>query len=1141
MFFLSQCIWAQTFSTSNLHQKRIATIGIIRLDSVSIVPNSLLVKGVDTSFYFLDFVNANITWKKKLNVDSVSIQYRTFPFLFSEVVSGYNYDSIKNFFIAQQPFVFNKVAASDFNSTLNLNSIQYNGSFGRNLSFGNNQDVVLNSQFNLQMNGFISDSIEIAASITDNNIPIQPDGNTQQLNEFDKVWLQFKKKNWELNLGDLDIRKNELHFFNFYKRLQGASFSTHNSWKKNKNDFLISAAIAKGKFFRNVFQGQEGNQGPYRLQGANNELFFIILGGTERVFIDGELMQRGEDQDYTINYNTAEISFTPKRMITKDKRIQVEFEYADRNYLNSMIVINNKTEFGEKLKINIALYNNSDAKNSTINQTLDNKQKNFLSQIGDSIQQAYYPVFSIDSFSTSKILYAKRLVVYPGGSDSIYVYSTHPDSAKYSLQFIDVGLGNGNYISFFNGANGKVYKWVQPIAGKPQGNFEPAIFLATPKKLQMMAASVDYIINKNSNVLTEFAVSNYDINTFSSKNKENNVGFGFKTLFNNSSFVTAKKNIQVQTQIGYEFVDKNFKSLERLRSVEFYRDWGLEFLPESASEHLPKLSLKLHDNKRNSLEYKYEGYFRNQDFKGHRNSLEYHLNSNGFSLRNTFNLSSFSNNSNSGFFLRPKLDWQKTFKKLNNYVVGFNYQLEKNKIQDKIQDTVNANSFSFQTISAFIKSDIEKLNKWSLQWFTRSDALPYNKQLVEIDKSNNITLGFELLSNPKHQVKMNSTFRQLIIKNSVLSLLKPENSLLGRLEYWVNEWNGFLTGSILFESGSGQEQRRDFSFIEVPAGRGEYAWNDYNNDGIKQLNEFEIALFPDQAKFIKIFTPTNQFIKANYNQFNYSILLNPRMLYKANRNANNFWSKIILQSTFQTAKKNIAEAEKNWNPFKSSIQDTSLISLTNQMINTLSFNRFSNKWGLDLIQSKNSSKALLTYGLESRQIKEYMIKARFNFLKVYTVELTHKNGMNELLTPSFSNRNFNIHSISLEPKIVYTAGTNFRTSVSYQFLQKENSKLLGAEKSVVNALNAESKFNTINSISLNGKLTINNINYTGLTNTTVSYILLDGLLPGKNILWNFDIIKRLGKFLELSIQYEGRKPDKSPVIHIGRASLRAIL
>ncbi|MBK7971372.1 MAG: hypothetical protein IPK08_21905 [Bacteroidetes bacterium] len=66
--------------------------------------------------------------------------------------------------------------------------------------------------------------MEILAAITDNNIPVQPEGNTQQIQDFDKVFIQLSKNQSKLIAGDFELKRPDSYFMNFYKKGQGAVF-----------------------------------------------------------------------------------------------------------------------------------------------------------------------------------------------------------------------------------------------------------------------------------------------------------------------------------------------------------------------------------------------------------------------------------------------------------------------------------------------------------------------------------------------------------------------------------------------------------------------------------------------------------------------------------------------------------------------------------------------------------------------------------------------------------------------------------------------------------------------------------------------------------------------------------------------------
>ncbi|HBB92698.1 MAG TPA: hypothetical protein DC042_13535, partial [Bacteroidales bacterium] len=380
-----------------------ATPDTVRIDSLSLIPNTWRIfsqNGVPIadSLYRIDWVNGLLIWNGKNRPvgDSIKVEYERYPIRLNKIYQhkDLNYNRIDGAlygppFFADRPFGGSRESSGDRFSS---GSIRSSGSLSRGIAAGSQRDASLTSSLNLQIEGSLNRDFRIEATLTDANIPVQPDGNTQQIQDFDRVYLRIYNPKNEILGGDFDIQQTTGYFLRMNKRVQGARFTTETGGKDGRPVFRTStgAAVVKGKYSRNPIQGQEGNQGPYQLTGAGGENYLQVIAGSEKVYIDGRLLMRGEEADYVMDYNTAEIRFTPKNLITKDKRIVVEFEYTERSYARFLLFNENRwtTRTGSWY---VSLFSENDARNQPLLQDLTDAGRATLGGIGDQTDRAWLP------------------------------------------------------------------------------------------------------------------------------------------------------------------------------------------------------------------------------------------------------------------------------------------------------------------------------------------------------------------------------------------------------------------------------------------------------------------------------------------------------------------------------------------------------------------------------------------------------------------------------------------------------------------------------------------------------------------------------------------------------------------------------
>jgi len=1123
---ISFCALAQD-QTSNYRIKKLAVKDSIIIDSVAINSSRFIIRKkngtvLDSTFYSIHFSKGLLTFKKSIETDSIIIEYLRFPDFLTKTYKQLDKKIIvKNTNNLDQLY---KLSQSNISKEfIPFDGLTTSGSISRGVTMGNNQNSVLNSALDLQISGKLNDKVTLRASIQDANIPLQESGYSQQLDEFDQVFIELFSDKWNIRAGDIDLQNKDSYFGSFSKRVQGLAITANLDNESSKTNVFASGALVRGQFSRSQFTAQEGNQGPYKLQGEHGELFVLIVSGSETVYVNGLALERGENKDYIIDYNAGELIFNATFPMTSEMRITVDYQFSDRNYSRFVAYGGGKYE-NEKLKIGTSVYTENDAKNQPLQQNLSSEQTQILATAGDDISQMIAPSAISEVFNENRILYKK---VEFNGVEA-FEFSNNPNDNLFSVKFTKIGENKGNYILSNTNTISNIYQYVAPVAGILQGNYAPIVQLIAPTKLQIAVVNGTYQPNEKTTIDFELAGSKNDLNLFSTLDDSNNDGFAGK--LNVSQKIIENDSLwNLSAFVNSDYLQKDFKTVERLYNAEFNRDWNIE--TPLGNQQLIITGLQLIHSKKGLFNYQFEHLNYSENFNGNRHVVNANLKLKNI---NIFSNSSFLNSEstlNTSTFLRSFNRITYTFKR---HWIGTKLAVEDNQQKEKETHTLRPLSQKFSSYEVFTGLGDSTKVFIEIGYKNRINDSIRDNQLKKVNTSNTYYLNSKLIQNTNSNLGLYVNYRTL---KSEDKNIEEEQSLNSRLQYSQKLFNQIVSWNTIFETNSGTLAQQEFTYIEVEPGQGAYTWIDFNNNGIQELEEFELAQFQDQGIYIRVLLPNQVFIKTHQNRLSQTLTINPQQWVNLDNKSKKIASHFYNQTSYLIDRKVKRDGNNfNLNPFESDAKNQ--LGLQLNFRNVLFFNRGKQHYTTSYTYLSNKAKNVLSFGFIENGLKSHQLHFNHKIANTWLITLQSALAKTESASENFTSKNFKLDETRLNPKLSYLLNDNTRFDVFYQYTSKDN--IIGDFESL-----KQQKYGVSFAVSNNqksaisGELNFFSNNFEGTTNSPVGYQMMEGLQPGKNFTWNLLAQKKLTKFLDLNLNYFGRKSETSKVVHSGTVQLKA--
>ena len=1129
--FVTSVLCAQDIET-----KKFAVQDTITIDSLSINPSGFKIttkegKVLDSSLYNPYFGRGYVLLsRKRITSDTLIISYKKYPEWLTRRYAQFDSNSIvENTGNLDKVLRLGKEGNKPtFTPFQGLNT---SGSIVRGVTAGNNQNSVLNSELDLQISGRLSDKVSLRASIQDSNIPTQQGGYSQNLDEFDQIFIELYSDDWNIRAGDINLANTESYFAPFVKKIQGLSLqgTLHHSEERSTNLFA-TGALVRGIFNTSRFTGQEGNQGPYKLTGPNGELFILVVSGSETVYVNGVPIERGETKDYVIDYNAGEIIFNANYPITSEMRITVDYQFTERRYTRFVAYAGATYQQNDKLAIAAHVYSESDAKNQQLQQTLSEEQIAILAAAGDDPEQMIAESAIPDTFSANKVLYRRVQI----NGVEVFEFSTDPEEELFTVSFTNVGINQGDYVLSTTNNLQRTFEYVAPVNGVAQGSFAPQVRLFAPTLLQLAVVNGSYTPSEKTLLKAEFAGSKNDLNLFS--NEGDNDNNGFASHLEIQQILHKKDSTATLTAFGnWDYVQQEFVNIQRLYNPEFNRDWNLDGNLSSVNgllvgdQSFLTGGLTYAHSKSGNVQYTFENLDFSQFYSGTRHTVNSLLNLK--KIKGRFNSSILSTNDltfRSDFFRLSSIG----IYDLNKKWVGAKYYTEDNIRITKANDSLTPDSQRFNMYEAFVGvGDSTKVYAQAGYRFRTNDSLRANR-ITRVNTSKTYFLETQLLQNKKTSLGVFINYRTLDFKEEDRT---QENSLNSRLLYDQRFAKDMIQLNTTFETNSGTQPRQEFTFVAVDEGQGTHTWNDYNEDGVQQLEEFEIAQFQDEADFIRVLLPNQVFIRTHQNRLSSQLTLNPQQ-WNGQKGIKKFLSRFYSLTNYSIDRRVQRDGQDfTINPFEATNNE---LSLALNFRNALSFNRGKQRYTTTYSYLINESTNLLSTGLQAVNLESHQLNFLHKIKQRWVFNFRAVTSTSQSNAENFPSRNFELSTTSANPRISYLFSKQSRLSLFYTYQGKEN-RLSGLEALQQNSFGMAFALADVEKVSLTGEVNYIDNRFRGSAFSPVAYQILEGLQPGTNFTWNVIAQKRITKFLDLNLSYFGRKSDGSSTIHTGNVQLKA--